>query len=147
MKELIRYLEELINELTNSLYSESHVVAEIYYHLRNYKSLNSEKIILEKHYPDNIPRKCDIFIDFESGIWIEVKGYFKNETVNTRSGKHTKDKSSPIKACDDLMKIKDGIKLLIVYQNVVFNSKKYTWDYISKICSNANIRFLRKIAL
>jgi len=146
MNSVIQKIENIVNALQSGFESERHVVAEIYHKLRNCGLVNFDQIRLECPYPMKENRKCDIFIDRGLGIWIEVKAYFKHETPNTRSGKHTHDKSKPNKACDDLMKIRKGKKLMIIYQDIDYEPIKYPWSTIESKCKNNDIIFIRKVA-
>ena len=143
-------VDYLITDLDNTLICEAHVVAELYYKLRSSDlNLSPCDIRLEHPYDFQAQKKCDIYISSKIPIWIEVKGYFINETSSTRARKHTKKESSPFRDVEKLCYL-DGnnIKILYIYQNVIYNpTRDNSWENISKKCEEGGIVFKRLVKL
>jgi hypothetical protein len=142
----VEVIKNIVENLPCGLCSEAHVVAEIYHKLRCDGNLSFHQIRLEWPYPTDRKWKCDIFLDTGTGVWIEVKAYVKNETPNTRSGKHTKYKSSPVTACNKLKENRCAKKILAIYQDVDYESRieGHRWSDIERQCRQHDIVFIRR---
>jgi len=138
-------LNQILSSINEDYISESHLVAEIYCRLRaSISNTPKNDIFLEFPYSNNKRLKCDIYIEGDSKIWIEVKTYLKTETASTRSKKHTSPQSSPFKDCSKLEKLPNAdYKFIVIYKNVKFKPKNnFSWDHLSKECEKQGINLI-----
>lgn len=141
----IHKFSAIISQLPNYCQSEAQIVAAVYFRLLSEKLVNEKDLVLEKPYPYDNAKKCDMFIakSGESALdyWIEFKGYFSNETPQTRSRKHTQN--NPVKDIHKLSTIIDeqSKKIIVLYMNVSFNPNNPTWDEIESLCAQNNIDY------
>jgi len=146
-QKVISLLESCFKRLPNSLKSEHHVVAEIYHQLKtSIMSFGADEVILEEPYPAEGTKKCDLVLMYQGlQVWVEVKGYFKSETAETRSRKHGKYESSPIQSVSKLAGLtEEMVKVLMIYQNVEFSPRKLSWDRVAKHCNEMGVHYLHE---
>ncbi len=141
----IKSLNQILSSINDNYISESHLVAEIYCRLQaSILNIPKKDIFLEFPYSYNRRLKCDIYIEGNPKIWIEVKTYLKTETASTRSKKYTSTQSSPFKDCNKLGKLpKEDDKFIIIYKNVQFEPRNnFSWDHLAKECEKQEINLI-----